>query len=396
MVVAASALSAGSVRPPSLWLREHIAAIAIDSNNAAPVLHSSQVSPAIAGLDLWDIWPIQNEDGSVADIAGGSLWMILSAPRSDDPDMRHSVARIRLLQRIGTEWVDCGEVFPDGCTPGSREWSGSAFIAPNSSVVHCYFTAAGRRGDSSNDFEQRLFHSRGELSLLAEQPRIANWSKPALVVENDGTYYVDLTKDQGQPGLIRGFRDPFWFCDPADGRSYILFTGSVDDAATKYSGVVGIAASNGGGAFEGFDLLPPLISAVGVANELERPHLMVRDGLYYLFWSSQSSIFAPDAPKAPSGLYGMVADRLLGTYRPLNGTGLVVANPPAEPYQAYCWQVTEAQDGKLEIVSFVDYWDLGGKPKPIAAQEKRKHFGGTIAPSVFLEIEGDQTKLVGG
>lgn len=47
--------------------------------------------------------------------------------------------------------------------------------------------------------------------------------------------------------------------------------------------------------------------------------------------------FAPGLENGPGpgGLYGFVAGSLRANYRPLNDGGLVVANPPQEPNQAY-------------------------------------------------------------
>ena len=49
-------------------------------------------------------------------------------------------------------------------------------------------------------------------------------------------------------------------------------------------------------------MLAPLVDATGFNNELERPHLRVFDGRYYLFWSTQAQVFAPDAGAWPTGL----------------------------------------------------------------------------------------------
>ncbi len=68
-----------------------------------------------------------------------------------------------------------------------------------------------------------------------------------------------------------------------------------------------------------------------VNNELERPHVIALDGLYYMFWSTQTHVFAPSARHAPTGLDGMVSSSLAGGWRPLNGSGLVFANPRAAP-----------------------------------------------------------------
>ena len=159
----------------------------------------------------------------------------------------------------------------------------------------------------------------------------------------------------------------------------------------KHNGVVGLARAHMGGGDSGFELLPPLVSADGVCNEMERPHLVIRDGLYYLFWSSQKSVFATDGPMGPTGLYGMVGPSLRGPYEPLNGTGLVIANPVTEPRQAYCWQVLDT----LEVYSFVDHWGLEGRDIHAEPDLQRSRFGGTIAPVLKIEIEGNATRLLG-
>ena len=151
-----------------------------------------------------------------------------------------------------------------------------------------------------------------------------------------------------------------------------------------HDGVVGLATRDG----FGWAIEAPLVDATGVNNELERPHIVVRDGLYYLFWSTQAKRFAPGIG-APTGLYGMVADRLSGPWRPLNGSGLVAANPIEEPTQAYCWWVT----GEGDVISFVDYWGLDGVPRGSDAAFRRAHFGGTAAPFFRLELKGDSARI---
>lgn len=375
----------------SLWMAAHVAAIAETSLPAAPLIDARAAKPLLPEYDLWDLWPLQNPDGRVAEIAGGVLWMLLSAPRLPDPSMRHNTARTRLLFHKDGSWHDCGLLFPDDLNPGSREWSGSARYDAVNNMVTAYFTAAGRRGETTDSFEQRLFQTTGTLDLSGSLPAILGWSDPVSLVSNDGCLYVDLAKEQGEPGNIRGFRDPYWLRDPLDGRAYILFTGSQPGSVHDCNGVIGFASATSGNGEAGFDLMPPIVSADGVANEMERPHMLVLGGLYYLFWSSQHSVFAANGPKGPSGLYGMVGPSVTGPFKPLNGTGLVVANPADEPRQAYCWQVLNT----LEVVSFVDHWGLQGRDPLADPALNRAQFGGTIAPMLKIEIDGATTKLLG-
>ena len=108
--------------------------------------------------------------------------------------------------------------------------------------------------------------------------------------------------------------------------------------------------------------------------------MLVRDGLYYLFWSTQSSVFDPAGPVGPTGLYGMTSPSPLGPFRPLNDTGLVLANPRARPMQAYSWLVLA--DGR--VASFVDQELDAGPP-----------FGGTLAPMLRIAIERASARIVG-
>ena len=348
-----------------------------------PVIAASDVRPLISGIDLWDSWPIQTRDGRTADFDGAVLWMMLSSPALPDPALRHGEARIRLIAQVGVEWIDCGNMLPDGLAPGTREWAGSAIYDEEGRTVKLYFTATGRPGEPFS-FEQRLFESTG--TLRADARAIENWMAPKPIVASDNHHYVDTRAHQGVPGLIKGFRDPGYFCDPADGSEYLVFTGSDGINDHSYNGVVGLIAKNG----DGWVLEPPIYSALGVCNELERPHLIARDGLYYLFWSTQRHVFDPAGPSGPNGLYGAVATSLHGPYRPLNGTGLVAANPPSEPTQGYSWLVLDT----LDVVSFVDYWGMGGRTLAEQPDPVRSNFGGTAAPVFRIAVDGDATRIV--
>jgi levansucrase len=373
----------------SHWTGQHIKLLQAAALPRAPLIGAAEAVPVVPDLTLWDVWPVQLDNGDVADVQGGSLWVVLSAPRRDDPNLRHNEARMRLLLRTDNSWQDCGDLLPDGFAPGSREWSGSTRLDPATGTITLWFTAAGQRGTPPSDFEQRLFHATGTLDVSSAHPRIINWSGLTQSVVNDGSHYVDLAKNQGIPGRIKGFRDPYWFRDPATGQGYILFTASKPAHLSRsdYDGVIGIAAEQADGSYA---LLPHLIDADGLANELERPHIFVRDGLYYLFWSTQIHVFAPDGPLGPTGLYGMVAPSLFGPYSPLNETGLVLTNPVTEPRQAYAWQVLPS----LDVVSFVDLWGLQGQDVEANPALKAKQFGGTISPMIKIDINQQTTQLV--
>jgi levansucrase len=315
--------------------------------------------------DVWDSWPVQEEDGSTTVVDGAQLWMALSAPAVGHPEERHDHARIRLLARTGDQWHDRGDVFADGASLGSREWSGSAVRRPDG-TVSVYYTAAGMRGEARPTFHQRV--AEAVMDRGARHRVILHASDPYLPADD-----VD-----GGPGRIRAFRDPGWFRDPADGREHLVVAASVP-GRDRFMGAIALASATR----DGWTLRPPLLIADGVNHEIERPHIVVHQGRYYLFFCSSHLSFHP-AGSAPTGLYGFVAPALTGPYEPLNGSGLVIQNPPAQPEQAYAWLVLP----DLSVESFVNY--LPGPP-----ETARTRFGGTAARTLHLVLHETGTTLVG-
>ncbi len=375
------------------WNREHVAALGHDHATCTPVIATESLTRLVPGLDFWDLWPVRTPDGAVADVHGYEVWAGLSAAAVGDPGGRHDVARIRLVGRaVGGGWEDLGPLFPDGASAGSREWAGATLLDAGSGVVTAYYTAAGTRGETSRTFRQRIFTATGRLDVVDRVPRVGGWSEHTEVLVADGRRYVLVDAADGVPGFIKAFRDPFPFRDPADGADHLLFTASMACAGTDFNGCVGLARHDG----DAWHLLDPLMTADGVNNELERPQVLVHDGQYLLFFSTQSRTFHPDCP-GPTGLYGFTADRLLGPYAPLNGSGLVLCNPAEEPFQAYSWMVLPGgATGELVAYGFVDAHQLEGRdPETLVgdAEAGRRHFGGTMTAPSRIRVTGDRTAL---
>lgn len=376
------------------WSRHHLLHLATAAIPDTRILAERDYFPILPDFYLWDIWPVQLDNGELAPVLGGSLWIMLSAARRGDPEDRHDRSHMRLLWQHSDVWIDCGALLPDDLSPGSREWSGSARLHPATGAVTLWFTAAGRKNGAHSHFEQRLFQCGATLDRSGPRPRLTNWTVPHESAVNDGRYYA-VTGAEGEAALpLKGFRDPYWFRDPQDDQGYILFTGSkpAHQSRSSHSGVIGMARSDAADGCGTFTLLPPLIDAEGVTYEMERPHILAHDGHYYLFWSVQAGACAPDIPSGPSGLYGMVAHTLTGPYTPLNGSGLVIANPPERPRQAYAWQVLPS----LEVVSFVDYPDWHSSRFPDDPEQRARLFAGTIAPVMRIAISGATTRLIEG
>lgn len=349
-----------------------------------PVIDAAAARPILPGIDLWDCWPLAHEDGTSVVHRGRHWWFFLSAPALPDPADRHLVARIRLLSQGPDGWRDHGPALPDALNPGAREWAGSAVLALDGDRVTLYYTAGGRR-DGPPSFEQRIFAVAGRL----HDDGIDAWQAPVEAIVADGRRYVRDRQERTTvaPGTIKAFRDPAFFRDPASGDAVLLFTGSAGWSVDAHNGVIGIARWRN----SAWVLGDPLIEAIGVNNELERPCVVVRDGRYYLFWSTQRHTFADPAHAGPNGLYAMWADRLAGPWHPVNGNALVVANPAAEPTQSYSWWVT----GEGHVWSFVDYWGMAGRTLAEHPELVRSRFGGTPAPVFTLHFAGDRVWVDG-
>lgn len=361
------------------WTAECVRKINASRIPRIPIIKEDGPRTLDADRVYWDMWPIQGQDGLIASIHGRELWMALTAPDRGDPALRHFEAKIRLLEYQSGNWFDRGDVLPEFTVDYEREWAGSAVT--DGEGVSLYFTAAGTN-QRAGGYQQRLVESH---AIIGSDGLPGAWTAPRPSIREFAPEYMLADAHEGEAGKIKAFRDPAYFRDPADGQEYLIFTASIAGTVGDYNGAVGIARRTD----DGWKLLPPLIHADGVNNELERAHVVIHQGYYYAFWVTQRSTFAPGLGHAPNGLYGMVSDSLMGEYRPLNGTGLVLANPEEEPLQSYSWFVS----GELLVSSFVDFRGLGGEPLPTNPQDANRLFGGIPAPLLKLKVDGDRCDL---
>lgn len=363
----------------SAWSAKHVKKINLSQNCRVPIIDKVDRSDLANGCIYWDMWPVQTPSGKIASIGDREFWMALSAPDRGDPALRHFEAKIRLIERRDGRWADLGDVLPDFNVDYEREWAGSALF--DGDRVSLFFTAAGT-SLKPGGYQQRLFESHASMGTDGLP---SGWTTPRLSIAHTSPDYMLADAHEGEAGKIKAFRDPAYFRDPADGQEYLIFTASLAPSSSDFNGAVGIARRNG----MTWELQPPLIHADGVNNELERAHVVHHQNRYYVFWVTQSGTFAPELRDAPNGLYGMVADSLFGDYRPLNGCGLVLANPKDEPLQTYSWFVSS----ELLVSSFVDFHGLKGRKLPEDAQSASAFFGGVPAPLLQLEISGDRCIL---
>ncbi len=385
----------------STWTREAAERLERTDRTVSPVIYPPETD-AFDGLHVWDTWPLRNRDGSLAEIDGRRV--ILALTTADDllPGKRHDVATIHYFHSTdGRSWTHGGPLF-DGDALGSRQWAGSAMYEDG--FVCAFYTASGVRGEEELTYTQRIAGATGGEVIVSDGDlRIEGEWDHRILLEPDGDLYE--REDQSR-GMTYTFRDPWFFEDPADGETYLVFEANTpvpegsnpceDDPAAEFNGSVGIARSPTGDPMT-WELEPPLLDAVCVNQELERPHLVVRDGQYYLFISSHQHTFAPGID-GYDALYGFVADGLRGEYRPLNGHGMVATNPANAPFQSYSWTAYDHGD-ELLVVSFFNYYDYVGATLDGIAElpesEQFRRFGGTLAPTLRVALEDDRTTVLG-
>jgi levansucrase len=165
--------------------------------------------------------------------------------------------------------------------------------------------------------------------------------------------------------------------------------------ATYQIGNIGLAKAKNDELTE-WEFLPPILSANCVTDQTERPQFVFKDGKAYLFTISHRGTFAAGID-GPEGVYGFVGDGIRSDFQPLNsGSGLALGNPtnlnfaggqPFAPdynqhpghFQAYSHYV---MPGGL-VQSFID--TIGTHDDFVR--------GGTLAPTVKIDIEGDTTSV---
>lgn len=398
------------------WTRADALKVRLDPTNTKPRI-PADFPVMTQEVWVWDAWPLTNLATKPVSYRGWHVIFSLVAPRTIGFDARHEVATIGyFFSRDGKSWEYGGEVFPGDTARGARQWAGSAVLVGDQ--VNLFYTASGNNEDPpvpdpnwDLNANQRLAHASARIRADANGVYFAGQSfrNSRIIAEADGRLYQ--TEAQGryrQPGgapNLMAFRDPFVFRDPADDQVYMLFEGNiagerpvagtktcgrreigpvppghvVPPSANLYEGAVGLARAENA-SMTRWELLPPLLSSVCVNAQTERPHLVIQDGSYYLMTISHTFTYAPGLT-GPDGVYGFVGDSLRSDYEPLNASALVLGNPPDQPFQAYSEYVMP----NWLVEAFIDRIPLPGGGE---------RAGGTLAPTLRLEVDGANTYVV--
>lgn len=323
-------------------------------------------------MDVWDSWPLQNADGTVANYKGYEIVFGLAG----DPK-RGSDTFIYMFYRKSGEtslssWKNAGRVFKDSdkLVPGdtilnnqAEEWSGSATMTSDGEIRLFYTNRHPWDPD-------RGFY--GKQTLTTAQVNVSKPNNDTLKIDgvedfksiydggNGETYQnIDSTGfSQGDYNDNHTLRDPHYVEDK--NRKYLVFeanTGTktgyqgadslnnqayyggtkaffeaerkkllespVRSFAEIANGAIGIIELNDDYTFK--KELKPLIASNTVTDEIERANVFKLRGKWYLFTSSRGSkMYIDGIDDEDIYMLGYVSNSLTGPYEPLNGTGLVL------------------------------------------------------------------------
>lgn len=401
-VIPASAANVVSDDFTAIWSRQQAESVNLTKENTAPEV---DINFDLVAPDqwVWDTWPLQNRDGSLAIVNGYKVAFALVAPRSLGWGDRHTEARIGMFySKNGKDWTYAGIPYSYDKALGHMQWAGTSMLDEDGKV-HLFYTATGDKSNWENNgwterAEQRIAKTTFDIKGDKNGIHLTNEGPHQIILEADGKYYESI--ENWNRNIITAFRDPFFFQDPNTGKEYIIFEGqagtegklkpenigdeeyrkthNVPAGAELYNGNIGIAEVLDNDITK-LKLLPPLLESIGTNHQMERPHVVVNGDDYYLFTISHTFTYAPGLT-GPDGVYGFVGKGLRSDYKPMNGSGLVIGNPQDNPYQAYSWMVLPNQ----QVISFIN------EPKDENGEVK---FGGTFSSTLKVNLDGDQSEI---
>lgn len=410
----------------SHWTLEAFNSIRSTPETTFPHFDNSQIQAMVPGMNIWDSWMVLDEDGHIANIGGFRVMIALGEPIGVDQAMLHY-----FYSNDNEHYTHGGELLPDRLITESLQWSGCTVLRRDG-LLQTFYTVSNidtYKGISS--LRQRIASAIQRVAMHTHRfspEKTLRFSAPLdhrMILSADGYHYQTLEQmteyelqhpTQSDPATGNNhinnncFRDPTFFRDPASGKPYLLFEantgsgycpeGSVKPeylsphARTtegfrptpnqlKANGCVGIVEL-GGDQLTNVRVLPPLLTANLVSDEIERITMLYRDCHYYLFCISRGSKSSATHQDAIDRNYmlGFRAKSLWGHYAPLNGNGVViqqtnVLNSENNPQCVYSWS------------------PLPNNRVLCYALHSAGNQGLTVGPSAVLDICGDKTRITG-
>jgi levansucrase len=369
---------------------------------------------------IWDTGALRDIHGRTVTFKGWHVMWSLAATCTSHADSniaqewqsRNNSAFIGYwYSRDGLAWTWGGRLLQQSADLRPWEWSGSLVMREGTdATLDMFYTSCGYADTARTDFESVVSVSTGTIRADDTGVWFDGFSTTTEMFQADGVNYANEAED-----AYWDFRDPHVFRNPDDGRIYALFEGNVPgmrgdfviggremgpvppgyqvgSGAQYGAAAIGIARLKEGayeqGAFSGenWELFPALITSLGVNDQTERPHVVFRDGLTYIFTINHHSTYSGGL-QGPDGLYGFVSrNGIFGPYVPLNGSGLVLGNPSSQPYCTYSHFV----DPQGYVQAFIDTVPAPGTDPDSPATYR---IGGTLMPTVRIALNGEQTFL---
>jgi Levansucrase/Invertase. len=386
-------------------------------------------------LDVWDSWPLQNANGTVANYNGYQIVFALAG----DPKNGNDTSIYLFYQKIGEtsidSWKNAGRVFKDSdkfvsndpyLKYQTQEWSGSATLTKDGNVRLFYTDFSGAPEDGgTGDGNQVLTTAQINLSQPdTDTLKIDGVADHKSIFDGgDGTIYQNVKQFRDEGAYLSGdnhtLRDPHYVED--NGHKYLVFeanTGTEDGYqgdeslfnkdfyggsevffqsekdklllspkkhdASLANGALGIIELNDDYTLK--EVMKPLITSNTVTDEIERANVFKMNGKWYLFTDSRGAKMTIDGIGAKDVyMLGYVSDSLTGSYKPLNKSGLVLnmnLDPTDLTFTYSHFAVPQPEGNNVVITSYMTnrgfYTD---------------HHS-TFAPSFLLNIEGSKTSVV--
>lgn len=379
-------------------------------------------------LDVWDSWPLQNADGTMANYHGYHVVFALAG----DPKDANDTSIYLFYQKVGDtsidSWKNAGRAFKDSdkfaandpiLKNQTQEWSGSATLTSDGKVRLFYTDFAGAQYGKQTLTTAQVNLSQPDSNTI----KVDGVEDHKSIFDGDSKTYQNVQQfiDEGNysSGDNHTLRDPHYVED--NGHKYLVFeanTGTEDGYqgdqslynkayygkseaffqtekrkllqspkkhdASLANGALGIVELNNDYTLK--KVMKPLITSNAVTDEIERANVFKKDGKWYLFTDSRGSKMTIDGiDKEDIYMLGYVSDSLTGPYKPLNGSGLVLhldLDPKDVTFTYSHFAIPQPEGNNVVITSYMTNRGFYAD----------RH--STFAPSFLLNIKGSKTSVV--
>lgn len=384
-------------------------------------------------MDVWDTWPLQNADGTVANYNGYQIVFGLAG----DPKRGSDTFIYLFYKKAGdtslSSWKNAGRVFKDSdkfvpndaiLNNQAEEWSGSATMTSDGKVRlfytnrHPWDPARGFYGkqtlttaqinvsqpngdtlnvDGVEDFKSIYDGKEGKLYQTVDTTGFSKGDyndnhtlrDPHYVEENGRKYLVfeaNTGSETGYQGAESLFNKAYYGGNKAffEAEKNNLLQSPNKPYAEIANGALGIIELNDDYTFK--KEMKPLIASNTVTDEIERANVFELNGKWYLFTSSRGAkMYIDGIDKEDIYMFGYVSNDLNGPYKPLNDTGLVLhqdLNPYDITWSYAHFAIPQVKGNNVVITSYMT---------------NRGYFEdhhSTFAPSFVMNIKGSKTSVV--